>query len=121
MLFTGKRSFFGSRRVGRAKKQSYAALMSGQEDVRFLAVLVHRGHVDRSAAEQLVPLVQSGHDLDQLLVEKLGLSEETVRRLRRTRGGEIPEIPGYEILGNAGSGGTADVFRALEKLSLIHI
>lgn len=114
MVFTGKR-FFASRRVGRLRKQGYAALMGGQEDIRFLAVLVHRGHVAREKAEKLVPLIQQGQELDVLLAEQLGFDSAEVRRLRRTRGGQIPEIPGYEVLGNAGSGGTADVFRVMDK------
>ncbi len=114
MGITRKRRFFARRRVGGTARPGYAEVMGGQEDLRFLAVLVHRGHLQREQAEGLVPLIQSGQELDVLLVERLGLDEGTVRKWRRTRGGEIPEIPGYQILGNVGSGGTADVFRALE-------
>jgi serine/threonine-protein kinase len=45
----------------------------------------------------------------------MGWGPEEVARLRRTRAGEIPEIPGFELLGEAGVGGTARVFRAREK------
>ncbi len=83
-----------------------------REDVEFLAVLVHRGHVLKDAAERIFPELQRGQVLDDLLEQHVGFSAEHVAKLRRTRGGEIPEIPGYQILGRAGTGGTADVFRA---------
>ena len=85
------------------------------DDVRLLAALVHRGHLDRSQAEALFPALQRGEELDALLMEHAGWSEETVARMRRTRGGEIPEIPGYDMLDPAGTGGTSDVFRARER------
>jgi hypothetical protein len=50
-----------------------------------------------------------------LLEHHTGLSAETIAKWRKTRGGEIPQIPGFEILGHSGTGGTADVFRAREK------
>jgi serine/threonine protein kinase len=89
--------------------------MTDQDDVQFLALLVHRGHLTRAEAEQLFPALKSGGALDDLLVEKLGWTDDHVAKLRRTRGGEVPEIPGYEILGSLGTGGTSDVFRAREK------
>jgi serine/threonine-protein kinase len=89
--------------------------MSAQPDTQFLALLVHRGHLAREEAEQLIPALQRGEELDGLLVDRMGWSEEHIAKLRRTRAGEVPEIPGYEILGALGSGGTSDVFRAREK------
>lgn len=89
--------------------------MTPQTEVQFLALLVHRGHLDRAEAEAVVPRVQQGEPLDGLLVEVLGKDPAWVARMRRTNGGEIPEIPGYDILGRVGTGGTADVFRAREK------
>jgi len=83
-----------------------------KEDLQFLALLVHRGHLPRERAEKLFASLEHGVDLDQLLVDEVGWSEDEIAKLRRTRAGEIPEIPGYEILQKAGSGGTADVFRA---------
>jgi len=91
--------------------------MNSAEDTRYLALLVHRGHVGRVDAEALLPLLRAGGDLDRLLAERLGWDAEKVARLRRTNAGEIPEIPGYDIIAKLGSGGTADVFRALEKKS----
>ena len=91
--------------------------MGRQPDTQFLALLVHRGHLAREEAEELLPALEPGVDLDRLLVERLGWTEEHVAKLRRTRGGETPEIPGYEILGLLGTGGTAEVFRARDKQS----
>ncbi len=89
--------------------------MNGKEDVEFLAVLVHRGHLGKGEAESLIPALKDGADLDGLLHRTLGWSEAHVAKLRRTNGGEVPELPGYEILGKSGHGGTAEVFRAREK------
>ncbi len=83
-------------------------------DVEFLALLVHRGFVARAPAQALMAALGAGAGLDELLVRELGWSADKVQKLRRTRAGELPEIPGYEILAKAGTGGTADVFRARE-------
>ena len=84
-------------------------------EIKYLATLVHRGHLSREDAERILPAVQSGAPVDDELIEVLEWDPRLVRKLRRTRGGEIPEIPGYTILGKLGTGGTADVFRAREK------
>lgn len=91
--------------------------MSSAEDTRFLALLVHRGQLSREQAEGLVPRLREGDELDLLLAEEIGWTDEKIARLRRTNAGEIPEIPGYDVIERLGSGGTADVFRALEKKS----
>lgn len=89
--------------------------MSAREDAQFLALLVHRGVIDRGRAEPLLPALKEGRALDDLLVEVVGWDEAKVAKLRRTRAGEEPEIPGYEFHGRLGIGGTAEVFRAFEK------
>jgi serine/threonine protein kinase len=89
--------------------------MSAAEDVQFLALLVHRGHLGRAHAEALVAELRAGGELDELLQRVVGWDERKVAKMRRTRAGEIPEIPGYEVLGRLGTGGTADVFRARES------
>ncbi len=89
--------------------------MSSADDIQFLAKLVHRGHLNQEHAKTLLPRLQSGESLDVLLEEVLEWDTKEVERLRRTDAGEIPEIPGYQILGNLGTGGTADVWRAREK------
>ena len=91
--------------------------MPNPEDVRYLALLVHRGHLERAQAEPLLAHLKQGEDLDALLVREIGWDEAKVVRLRRTRAGEEPEIPGYEILGRLGVGATAEVFRARELKS----
>ncbi|MSR61097.1 MAG: serine/threonine protein kinase [Planctomycetes bacterium] len=84
------------------------------QDVEFLALLVHRGLVPRAEAEGLARALQGGAALDRLLAQQFAWSEAQLAKLRRTRAGEIPEIPGYEILAKAGTGGTAEVFQARE-------
>ena len=89
--------------------------MTVKEDMEFLVLLVHRGHLLREVAERIVQELQQGEDLDGLLEHHAGLAPDVIQRWRRTRAGEIPEIPGYEVLGKAGTGGTADVFRVRDK------
>ncbi len=84
-------------------------------DVQYLALLVHRGLLERKTVEGLLPRLKAGESLDRLLVDEVGWTPEHARKMRRTEGGSIPEIPGYEILERVGSGGTADVFAAREK------
>jgi eukaryotic-like serine/threonine-protein kinase len=86
-------------------------------DPEFLALLVHRGHVPREQARELARALESGAELDGLLQQRLGWSEAQLAKLRRTRAGEIPELPGYEVLAKLGTGGTADVFKARELAS----
>lgn len=88
--------------------------MTPQEDAHFLALLVHRGYLDRPEAEPLLPELKGGRPLDELLVEKVGWEPAKVEKLRRTSAGEEPEIRGYEIIGRLGLGGTAEVFSARE-------
>lgn len=91
--------------------------MSAEDDVKFLAKLVHRGHLSREEAEPVIGRLKEGALLDEALLEADGWDEERVAKMRRTDAGERPEIPGHEILGPLGVGGTAEVFRAREKKS----
>jgi len=85
-----------------------------REELRLLAALVHRGHIEVPAAESLAPRLQAGEPLDALLIEA-GHDADWVAKMRRTNAGEIPEITGYEIGERLGVGGTAVVWAALEK------
>ena len=89
--------------------------MSAHPDEGFLALLVQRGHLELDQARALLPSLRDGGSLDALLVEHAGWTEDKVRLLRRTRAGEQPLLPGYEVLGRLGVGGTAEVFRARDK------
>ncbi|MEM1447637.1 MAG: serine/threonine-protein kinase [Planctomycetota bacterium] len=91
--------------------------MQTEDDVRFLAKLVHRGHLSRQEAEPMLPRLKEGELLDDLLVAIAGWNDEEVDKMRRTDAGERPEIPGHEVLDILGVGGTAAVFRAREKRS----
>ncbi|HET6204321.1 MAG TPA: serine/threonine-protein kinase [Planctomycetota bacterium] len=85
-------------------------------DVDLLAALVHRGHVTREEAERCLARLRGGvASLDELLVAEGWFAPEEVARLRRTRGGGLPEIPGYALEERIGVGGTSEVFRAKEK------
>lgn len=83
------------------------------KDSEFLALLVHRGHVQAAKARQWVASLSEGASLDALLADS-GFTEEEIARLRRTRAGETPEIPGYKVRKRIGVGGTSDVFQVDE-------
>lgn len=85
------------------------------QDVEFLALLVHRRHLTRSEAQGLFEALRRGEELDDVLVREAGWAAEKVTKLRRTRAGEIPEIPGYDVVKQVGTGGTATVFRVRER------
>ncbi len=90
--------------------------MTQPTDLQLLVRLVHCGHIEEQPAKQMAQRLQAGEELDELLIES-GHESEWVERMRRTGAFETPEIPGYEILGRLGTGGTADVFRARDKRS----
>ena len=52
--------------------------MSPQEEARLLALLVHRGHLERADAEALLPALKAGRPLDELLVSELAWEEKKV-------------------------------------------
>ena len=83
----------------------------------YLALLVHRGWLGRQDVAGILPELKAGADLDELLERHLGWDVTKVARLRRTEAGRILEVPGFEVLGGLGSGGTAEVFRCREKKS----
>jgi len=87
-----------------------AAAPTPQEQ-EFLALLVHRGFLERghaiSVLEQVaeVGMVEALHAIT-------GWDEKKIAFLRRTRGLQEPEIPGYKIEKKLGEGGTSEVFGA---------
>lgn len=87
--------------------------MDEKEELRFLAALVHRGHLAAADAEGLARGLKAGEALDALLAEA-GHDADWIARMRRTNAGEIPELPGYQIQKRLGVGGTAVVWKALD-------
>ncbi|MDP6520420.1 MAG: serine/threonine-protein kinase [Planctomycetota bacterium] len=81
----------------------------------YLALLVHRGWLNHEQVASILPELKAGEALDELLAGVLGWEAVKVARLRRTEAGRIFEVPGFEMLGELGSGGTAEVFRCREK------
>ena len=91
--------------------------MDAASDARFLAALVQRGHLPLEMARALDVDLRTGSALDDLLVRKAGWTKDAVARARRTEAGLKPEIPGYDVGAKLGSGGTSDVFAAVERKS----
>lgn len=85
---------------------------SEKDELRYLALLVHRGYLAVPHGKQLVEKVKAGLPLDALLVEALGWQPAKVAWLRQTHAGEQPRIPGFQVGIRLGQGGSAEVFRA---------
>ena len=89
--------------------------MLDQAEVRFLAVLVQKGQLQKTAAEQVFAAASKGGRLDDLL-DRLGLMDaERVAYLRSTGGEDVPPVPGHDYLGQAGFGGTSVVFKGRQR------
>ncbi len=86
-------------------------------DLDLLARYVHGGQLDKAQAQELLPALQAGASLDDLLVDTLGWTRERAAELRASGGDELPKIPGYAIRSRLGTGGTASVYLAREKKS----
>ncbi len=91
--------------------------MLSPDEVKFLAILVQKGHVQKSAAEKVLQASAGGGSLAELLVRLHLLESERIDFLRHTGGEDVPAIPGYEYVAYAGFGGTALVFEGREKAS----
>jgi len=89
--------------------------MQNASDAQFLAMLVQRGHLALEAARVVDSGMRAGEALDDLLVRSAGWTPDAVQRARRTQAGIAPEIPGFDVGPNVGSGGTSDVFAARDK------
>jgi serine/threonine-protein kinase len=87
-------------------------------DLTLLAQLVHRGQLDRAAAEELVAeMRRSGRRLLDVAVATGRFTRERVDFLRAVEGEDVPELPGYDVVDLAGRGGTAVVVHARDKKS----
>lgn len=90
--------------------------MLSPEDVRFLGLLVHKGHLAKDLAERVFKSASTG-TLERALVDEAGMAAERVAFLRRCGGEDVPAVPGMEIEALAGVGGTAVVVKATDKKS----
>ncbi len=91
---------------------SMAAPAVPQSEQEYLALLVHRGFLDREQAMAVLDAARGGRGVDAALVAVLGWEAARVRYLRRTRAMQEPEIPGYEVGERLGAGGTSEVYAA---------
>jgi serine/threonine protein kinase len=88
------------------------------DEVKFLAVLVQRGHLDKGAAEQLFGELSASKlpkTLDQALLERGHFAADKLAFLKATGGEDVPIVPGFAYIARAGFGGTAVVFKGIEK------
>jgi eukaryotic-like serine/threonine-protein kinase len=81
------------------------------EDLKLLALLVHRGLVDASAAKKALASGSPGRSL----VEQGVCTEAQWQEWRATEGGSRPQLTRYELGDMLGEGATARVFRAVDK------
>lgn len=93
--------------------------MLSQDEVRFLAVLVQKGHLDREAAARVLAASQDPRHANASLEQLVGglnlLPEGRFRFLATTGGEDVPPVPGYDYVDYAGFGGTSTVFHARER------
>jgi serine/threonine protein kinase len=94
------------------------AAMLKQDEVRFLALLVQKGHLEKAVAERLYARLSGaalGKSLDQSLVDEGVFTREHLAFLKATGGEDAPTIPGFAYVARAGFGGTSVVFKGLDK------
>ena len=93
--------------------------MINQDDVRFLAVLVQKGHLEKSGAEKVLAAAQDPRhadaSLERLVVGLKLLPADRFAFLKTTGGEDVPALPGFDYLDCAGVGGTSVVFHGREK------
>jgi len=90
--------------------------VDSSEELRFFAVLVHRGLLGKDDAERLFARSrETGRSLIESAVEQGLFTRERLERLHQLEGEDAPALPGYEYLGIAGRGGTALVIHAREQ------
>lgn len=86
--------------------------MTEATDMRFLALLVHRGLLD---AESVKRALARGGDVVANLVAGGSVTAQQWATWVRTEAGLRPELTRYELQGPLGQGGTARVWRALDR------
>ncbi|TAH38928.1 MAG: serine/threonine protein kinase [Planctomycetota bacterium] len=80
-------------------------------DQEFLALLVHRGFLDK--AQALRVLARTDNDgFEPALAGETRWDASRIAYLRRTRAMSEPDIPGYVVERRLGAGGTSEVFAA---------
>jgi serine/threonine-protein kinase len=93
--------------------------MLSKDEVRFLAVLVQKGHLRKEDAEALLRDAQGGAagatTLDELVARRGLIDPRKLAFLRSTHGEDVPAVPGYRYVQRAGVGGTAVVLEAVEE------
>lgn len=87
--------------------------MLSPDEVRFLGLLVHKGHIAKELGEKVFAAAQT-EPLDTALATIGGLAPERIDFLRRTGAEDVPRVPGFEPEGLAGVGGTSVVLKARE-------
>lgn len=87
--------------------------MTGSGDTRLLALLVHHGLVTRQQAEAAL----SAGGVQAHLVAAGVCTPTQWEQWRRTEAGTRPELTRYELKDLLGQGGTARVFRAIDRKS----
>lgn len=88
------------------------------DEIKFLATLVQKGHLEKSVAERIFAQMSAPgapRTLDAALVDGGFFSPERLAFLRVTGAEDVPGIPGYSYIARAGFGGTSVVFKAIEK------
>lgn len=84
------------------------------DDQEFLALLVHRGFMQRADAMRVLK-VAAEQGFDGALTTTTGWDAKKIAYLRSTKGLQDPEIPGYRMGRRLGEGGTSEVFGARRK------
>ncbi|MBC8403711.1 MAG: serine/threonine protein kinase [Planctomycetes bacterium] len=84
------------------------------DDQEFLALLVHRGFMQRPDAVRVLK-VAAEKGFEPALSVTTGWDRKKIAYLRTSRGLQEPEIPGYRMGRKLGEGGTSEVFGARRK------
>ncbi len=92
--------------------------MSELEDLRLFGRLVQRGVLSEDQVKGLLAKSQAaGCSLPEMAIQEGVLEPERLEILRALDGEEVPAIPGHDLLGLCGRGGTAIVVHARERKS----